>query len=385
MRHPWSSQQFAQGSKKAGISSGVVSAAQIAAERIKAVNPDLPVIFSLEHLCHLSDVSFITIRSIVNREEDPYRVFRVKKRFRSGRGSAAPRKYRTICVPSPVLMRLQRWIAQNILNVVAPHELSYAFAPKKDLYGAASRHRNSKWLVKIDVRHFFESILESRIFGVFSRLGYGQLLSFEMARICTRVRDEDNISRSASRGRMSGFGPYPNNTDGHLPQGAPTSPMLANLAVFGLDEKLEALAKNYGWTYTRYADDLAFSISSESTRGRAQRLAILAERELVAFGLKVNRQKTSITSPRARKVLLGLLVDREQPRLTRSYRNNVETHLYALTSSQIGATAHRKKRGFSSTIGMRRHIAGLIAYAHRIDRDYAAKLYSLFNAIDWSR
>jgi RNA-directed DNA polymerase len=65
--------------------------------------------------------------------------------------------------------------------------------------------------------------------------------------------------------------------------------------------------------------------------------------------------------------------------------NNVETHLFALTSKKVGPAAHRRKRGFASMIGMRRHIAGLIAFAHQIDRPYAAKLYAKFNTVDWPR
>ena len=82
--------------------------------------------------------------------------------------------------------------------------------------------------------------------------------------------------------------------------------------------------------------------------------------------------------------MLGVLVDRERPRLTRSFRNNLETHLYALTSSKIGAAAHIRNRGFASRIGMQRHVAGLLAFAHQVDEAYAAKQYRVFNTIDWN-
>ncbi len=114
-------------------------------------------------------------------------------------------------------------------------------------------------------------------------------------------------------------------------------------------------------------------------------LAKAVEHELVLFGLVNNREKTTIIPPGARKVLLGVLVDREKPRLTREFRNNVETHLFALANPRVGAAAHKAKRGFASTIGMRRHIEGLIAFAHQVDEDYGAPLYGQLNAVDWNR
>ena len=84
-------------------------------------------------------------------------------------------------------MQTQRWIAQNILNAVRPHDASYAFARNRDLVGAARRHAGARWLVKMDVRRFFESISEQQVYFVFRRLGYPALLSFQLARICTRL------------------------------------------------------------------------------------------------------------------------------------------------------------------------------------------------------
>ncbi|SRR6266851_3518876 len=383
MKHPWNSQAFAEGARAAGRDRDIVVAAEVAARRIKRAHPDLPVILTLTHLGHLVDIAPETLRQIIDRRVDPYRVFRLKKRARPGKGGAPPRRYRTICVPDPPLMRAQRWIAQNILNAVEPHPASFAFAPRRDLVGAAERHAGCRWLVKMDVRHFFESIGEAAIYRIFRTLGYGALVAFEMTRLCTRLDSAQYpfIARSPEEAQPTA--PYRKRVAGHLPQGAPTSPMLANLAVRKLDERLDALARARGWTYTRYADDLAFSTTQPCTRGRAMAMVTLAERELWAIGLIANGQKTTILPPGARKILLGVSVDRAPPRPTRAFRNNIETHLYALTHPKIGPAAHRKARGFASTIGMKRHVEGLIAFANQVDSAYAHRLYVDFNRIDW--
>lgn len=383
MRHPWSSQQFRAGAHAEGRPESVISASIAAATSIKRVNPDLPVILTLNHLAHLTEVAADDLQEVIFRKEDPYRVFRAKKRGTPNGVAAPARRYRTICVPRPSIMRVQRWIAQNILNLVEPHTASYAFAPGRDLVGAAKCHLEAKWLVKLDVRHFFESIRESQVYGVFRSLGYGALISFQMARLCTRYPTHHRLDPRELEGRGRGRMPYRQFPDGHLPQGAPTSPMLANLVMRSLDPKLAQLASSRGWTYTRYADDLAFSRPDVSDRSAATLLARDVEAELTRFGLQNNRNKMTISPPGGRKVLLGVLVDRETPRLTRQFRNNIETHLYASLSPKIGVSAHKTKRGFASTVGMKRHIAGLIAFAHQVDRGYAAKLYAEFNRIDW--
>lgn len=384
MRHPWNSQLFAAGALASGRDHSTVMAARVAAAAIKQKDADLPVVFSLAHLAHLADVNREMLVRIVRREDDPYRVFRVKKRPAPG-GIKAPRRHRTICVPAVGLMRAQRWIAQNILNFANPHPASFAFQPGRNLIDAAQKHADCRWLLKMDVVDFFESISERQVYWIFRSLGYGALVSFEFARLCTRQHPW--TSPPVSLGIIGSVGvlPYARRTPGHLPQGAPTSPMLANLVMRDLDSSLEGIAHRLGWTYTRYADDLAFSHLGGSSRGDAMALAALVEIKLKAKGMLPNRVKTVVSPPGARKVLLGVMVDRERPRLSKEFRNNLETHIYALTHPSIGARAHKAKRGFVSVIGMRNHVTGLLSFAHQVDPDYASKLNARFANVDWSR
>src|SRR5439155_24401287 len=77
----------------------------------------------------------------------------------------------------------------------------------------------------------------------------------------------------------------------HLPQGAPTSPALANLCFYRVDCRLAGFAKSAGARYTRYADDLAFSgydiFDRQVDRFSTHAAAILRE-----DGFSVTQRKT---------------------------------------------------------------------------------------------
>lgn len=378
MKHPWDSQAFRRGARLSGRDEQNIEAGLSIARAIKGRSNDLPVIFSLSHLAHLVDIQPKQLRAVTDRLIDPYRVFRLRKRSGGKSSKAAKRRYRDICVPSPALMRTQRWVAQNILNALDPHYASHGFAPKSQMLDAAQVHCGRAWLLKMDLRNFFESITEKQVYWVFRGCGYTALLSFELARLCTRSKD-----LKMHHHQVASVYPHPEAKAGYLPQGAPSSPMLANLAVYKLDEKLTELAQSAGWRYTRYADDLAFSTDSDISRKDALWLKNKANGCIRKFGLETNHQKTTISPPGARKILLGVLVDRETPKLTRQFKDNIETHLYALTNPKIGVEAHLTARGFNSVIGMRHHLKGLISFAHYVDPNYATRLYNSYNNVSW--
>src|SRR5206468_11507505 len=79
----------------------------------------------------------------------------------------------------------------------------------------------------------------------------------------------------------------------HLPQGAPTSPALANLAAFRLDRRLATFAAGVGADYTRYADDFTFSGGEDLAR-RVRRVAALVAVIAADEGFAVNHRKTRV-------------------------------------------------------------------------------------------
>lgn len=115
MQHPWDSQQFRIGATAAGRSQETIEAAIAIARSIKRTNADLPVVLTLHHLAHLCDVSAEFMQDVIFRKVEAYRTFRVQKRGKPNAMPRPARRFRTICVPDPLLMQTQRWIARRAL------------------------------------------------------------------------------------------------------------------------------------------------------------------------------------------------------------------------------------------------------------------------------
>ena len=348
-----------------------------------AKHRERPPVLSLGHLAHLVGVPYAFLRSVVSRGDlDPYRLFRIRKRVATGN-----KRYRIICVPDPQLLRTQTWIARSILRTATPHSASTAFAQGDDIVSAAQVHCEARWLIKLDVESFFESIAEISAYRVFLDLGYQPLVAFELGRLCTRVRQLPGICKNPRWRRHSWNNKIPTYSSrelGYLPQGAPTSPMLSSLSVAGFDDDIDNIAKQHGLRYSRYADDI--SLSTHSARfSRTEAVDVMRKvyKTMVKHGLSPNRGKTLIRPPGARKTVLGLLVDGPRPRLTREFKSRIRMHLYYLTHEEIGPVIHAEKRGFESIIGLRAHVRGLIAHAQLVEPEYGRMRLEEFNSITW--
>jgi len=392
----WHPQLYQRLGRDAGVDATILANALATADQLRAVSPGLPPVFTLAHLAQQAGVEYDFLRRIVERSPyETYRVFRIRKR------SAHPneRRYRHIAVPSSSLLKAQRWITHAILSKATPHSSSVAFSKGDTLLAATEPHCGSRWLIKMDVRNFFESINEITAFRVFRSLGYQPLISLEMARICTRLGGWSR-RRATERWRVQNWraddwrwseieayqvyradhGPVL----GHLPQGAPTSPMLANLAMRAFDAGASEIARKYGLIYTRYADDLTFSTTDTAfTRNRCSQVIGRVYGLMGSVGLSPNVTKTRVTPPGSRKIVLGLLVDGDRPRLTREFRALMRRHLYYVRRPDIGPVQHARARGFVSVAGFRNHVRGLATFARQVDKAFGEACLRSLDEVAW--
>ena len=223
----------------------------------------------------------------------------------------APKKSgppRLVEAPKPLLKEVQRKILREILDRVPPHEAAHGFRRGRSCLTAARRHAGEAVVVALDLRDFFASIPARRVHGLFRRLGYPWAVARLLTGLCTTATPSE-VFDGLPQSQRHDWQTRQRFLQPHLPQGAPTSPALANLCAWRLDRRLDGLAASLEARYTRYGDDLAFSGDRDFAR-RLDGFLPLAEAICHDEGLALNRSKTRIMGQGGRQRLTGLVVNR---------------------------------------------------------------------------
>jgi hypothetical protein len=161
----------------------------------------------------------------------------------------------------------------------------------------------------------------------------------------------------------------------HVPQGAPTSPALANACAYRMDCRLAALAEAAGARYTRYADDLAFSGDGDFAR-RARRFSHHVGAILIEEGFQANYRKTRLMRAGARQHLAGLVTNAH----LNIPRDDYDRLKAILTNClRLGpATQNRDNHP-----AFREHLEGRVGFVETVNAARGRKLRSLLERIDW--
>lgn len=145
--------------------------------------------------------------------------------------------------------------------------------------GYAKFHKRQPAILKADVKDCFPSIRSGAVYRMFVEQ---QKCSPNVARHLTRLVT----------------------LNGSLPQGSPTSPLVAVLVMVPLVERLEKLAASHGARFGQYIDD-----STMSGPAHVRRLTRLVAKIISQEGLVVNRQKLESFGRDEEHVVAGVRVD----------------------------------------------------------------------------
>jgi RNA-directed DNA polymerase len=163
----------------------------------------------------------------------------------------------------------------------------------------------------------------------------------------------------------------------HLPQGAPTSPGLANLAAFGLDRRLAGLAASLELTYTRYADDLTFS-GARALVPRANDVRAASAKIAAQEGFAINARKSTLVTRGGRQRVRGLVVN-AGPNIAREEHDALKAILHnAARDGPAGQDGQELP-------DVRAHLLGRIAWVASVNAARGAKLLERFARIRWEQ
>ncbi len=282
---------------------------------------------------------------------------------------------RLIEAPKAETKHFQRKILRQILDPVPPHDCAHGFRKGRSCLSYAHQHAGEKIVVAIDLKDFFLNVPMSRVHGIFRCLGYPWAVARLLTGLCSTstppgVFEQLPRLHGLDRGARSLF-QIP-----HLPQGAPTSPVIANLCSFRMDTRLAGLARHLNARYTRYADDLAFSGDDDFAR-RVDAVLGCVARVVKDEGFMPNRHKTRVMLQGQRQYLTGLIVNQ--------HLNVPRTQFDALKATlhncvRFGPEGQNRR----SHADFHGHLDGRITWVENVNRWRGQKLRSLFDQIDWS-
>lgn len=264
-----------------------------------------------------------------------YKVYQIPKRD--------GKTFRTIAQPAPEVKLLQRIVLDKFVSKWPIHHAATAYISEKSIADHARLHVDSRYLLKIDFKDFFPSISADDI------------RKHAIRHSTLRGTDLDAfINIVAWRNKFTGrFG---------LSIGAPSSPMISNSLMFEFDTKMNDFCNSQQVTYSRYADDIAFSTNQRDVLQKVKEELLRVLSEIESPKLLINQKKTVNVSKRHSRTLVGLTLTPD-----------LKVSLGRDKKRDIRAKLHLFAKGYLKNEAVT-HLRGLLAYAWAIEPEFVISL-----------
>lgn len=239
---------------------------------------------------------------------------------------------RFIDAPNMRLLFLQRKVLEVLEKIHKPRKPVHGFVRHRSAITNAKEHLKRQHILNIDLKDYFPTISQNRVSGLFYAIGIpNEVLTSILAICCVGNR---------------------------LPQGAPTSPIISNMISLRMDRQLMGFCKTRRIKYSRYADDLTFSLYTNPHQlfeaeipspGRLKLAQISKELNSIILnnGFIPNEDKIRYFGPSSRKEVTGLIVSdivnvpRRFVRNVRAIIFDIEKHGYPAAQIKFSTITQR--------------------------------------------
>jgi S1-C subfamily serine protease len=248
-----------------------------------------------------------SLLSYLYSDQIKYRIFYVKKK---------DGKNRTIAAPVKRLKALQKKVKTALEFYYAPKKCCHGFVKDRSIITNSQSHLRKEFVFNLDLENYFGSISFGRVKRLFESAPFNlnHPVASVLAHICCYELS--------------------------LPQGAPTSPLIANMMLYKMDKNLLRLASKKACSYSRYADDLTFSFTNLKNNlpkdlvffsDKDGRLEIGNEllKIISDNGFSINTKKTRIQHKTQRQSVTNITVN-EKLNVSRVFIRATSAMLHAL-------------------------------------------------------
>lgn len=248
---------------------------------------------------------------------DLYKVFPIKQ------------KGKTRVIEEPI--KILKIIQQSLIPLFSKITLHPSCMAKKgkSILDNANQHMGAENLLKVDIRKCYPSITIQHLVRSLTLIDSDLLEDLEMLSHLCFIQKDDKLV---------------------LPTGAPTSPILCNIALYALDLEIEKVAMEHGYTYTRYIDDMIFS---NQDKERHWNLKTEVEKIVKSYNLMPNFKKSKWARPTDKMVVTGVRLNG---------KSRVPKDFSRLLRAKLQNLAKEKKDIDQET-------RGCLAYVQSIDPD----------------
>jgi|APTNR8051073442_1049403.scaffolds.fasta_scaffold13315_4 RNA-directed DNA polymerase len=221
--------------------------------------------------------------------------------------------------PHPDLKTIQQNLnlyLQAAYYVIKP-PCAYGFIPRpsdeprpRNIYTNALVHAGSGWVLNLDMKDYFHTVTTRHLKWVFSDLfNFPEPLVKQLIALFTYK--------------------------GVLPMGAPTSPVLSNFAALPLDAELQSFAARHNALYTRYVDDLTFSLDTRPDMDFTESI----RRTVQQCGFQLNEGKISLKPKHENPEVTGLILKTPKPDVNKKFlkhlKKDIELYLHLTSAAML--------------------------------------------------
>ncbi len=294
---------------------------------------------TIESLAERLNLSMEYLRNLEKRIPSCYCVKNIKIK----------NKIRTLTIPDRELKIIQRNILSSILKFKFPNYV-HGGVSGRSIISNAETHLSKKWVMCLDIKNFFPSVHFKKIYNNFVFLNCSQNVSSMLTHLTTY--------------------------NYQLPQGAPTSPIIANMVLYDLDKRFFNLCMLNGFKYSRYFDDIAIS-------GKKNPEIILGKCESIikSEGFTINKkpEKLRIRHSSEEQIVTGLLVNGKNLQMPKEKITEIKNTLQKMESGDFSNFIDKDPIKIKSVMG------GHIVFLKSVNLSIARELEKCFNNIKWEQ